>query len=139
MSEDYYDMSENYNMLLPLIKTGNLEESKILYENGTLIRKMVEQDNFFLFRYSCLKGKLEICQWLCETYYITKEEAMLEGNVAFVLACYNNRYNIISFLCNTLGITEDYVKNIIINFSKKEQEKILDCLAPFGSFAKPAK
>jgi hypothetical protein len=164
---------EYYNTLRNLIKSNNLKELINLYENETLTRNAIEHNNFYLFRYACFKGKLEICQWLYETFLITKKEALIYGNSAFRLACdnghlevcrwlyetfqikrkkvilYNNwafrgacrhdHYEIISFLCNTFGIMEKDVKNIIEEYSKEKQEKILDCFIPFGSFTKPVK
>jgi hypothetical protein len=80
---------------------------------------------------------LEVCRWLYETFQITKKEASEYNNIAFECACEHNQYHIISFLCNTFGITEEDVKNIIERYPKEKQEKILDCLIPFGSFTKP--
>jgi hypothetical protein len=159
--------------LIYLIKTNNLEELINLHKNENLTQEIIEHNDFYLFRYSCLKGKLEICQWLyktfqitrekalicnndafnvaCEkghlnvcqwlheTFQITKEEVVLNNNYAFWFACSNNHYHIISFLCNTFVIIEEDVKDIIEKYFQKKQEKILDCLTPFGSFTKPVK
>jgi hypothetical protein len=62
---------------------------------------------------------------------------MLNNNYAFRNACYNDNYYIISFLCKTFGIMEEEVKDIIEEYPKEKQEKILECFIPFGSFTKP--
>jgi hypothetical protein len=121
---------------------GNLEVCKWLYKTFQITKKEALLYNSYVFQQTCGKGHLEVCQWLCETFQITKKEATLNNNRAFWWACYNDHYHIISFLCNTFGITdvtEEDVKNIIEEYPEEKQEKILDCLTPFGSFTKPVK
>jgi hypothetical protein len=116
-----------------------LEICQWLYEKFQITKKEALIYGNSAFQLTCGKGHLEVCQWLYETYHITKKEAMSYNNLAFQWACNNNHYHIISFLCNAFGIMEEEVKDIIEEYSKEKQEKILDCLTPFGSFTKPAK
>jgi hypothetical protein len=126
-------------------ENGRLKICVWLYETFQITKEEAMSCDNYAFRYACEEGHLEVCQWLYKTYQIIREEAMsfntcaFRNACAFCNACYNNHYPIISFLCDTFGITEAEVKDIIKVFSKEKQEKILDCLIPFGSFTKPVK
>jgi hypothetical protein len=131
---------QNYNFaLLYACEYGHLNVCKWLYGTFQITKKEASIYDNLAFQNACENGHLEVCQWLYETFQITKEEIMLNYNYSFCYACCNEHYHIISFLCNTFCITEDDVKNIIKEYPKEEQKKIIKYFIPFGSFTKPAK
>jgi hypothetical protein len=120
------------------VQYKKLDVCKWLHATFKLTKEEITVKNNYPFRTACEFGFLEICEWLYFTFQLTKKEIEDRDNYALKWACYGKYYNIISFMCNTCGFTIEDTDGFLHSYPLNEQEKILQCLTPIGSFIKKA-